>query len=196
MARARPLAERILDAALERADAAGWQRLRLYQIAAQLGVGLDKVYACYRDVDAVGEALLARADAAMLALAGEPGFAEQPAQQRIYAAMVRWLDTLAPHRRAVGAFLRYKFAPAHVHLQAALVVRLSRTVQWVRETAALDATGRRKDVEEIGLTLVFAAAVIGWIGDDSEDQERTREKLARRLDAADRLMARLWPPAR
>ena len=108
--------------------------------------------------------------------------------------ITRWLDALAPHRRIVGEMLRYKFQPAHVHLQAALVVRLSRTVQWVREAARLDAAGRRRQIEEMGLTALFMATVMVWLTDTSEGHQRTRAILERRLASADRLMARLWPP--
>ena len=81
-------------------------------------------------------------------------------------------------------------------MRRALIVRLSRTVQWLWEAARLDAAGWRKDLEEIGLSLLFAATVVHWLGDRSENQERTRRFLGRRLAAADTLMALLSPPRR
>ena len=195
MARPRAtLAERIVDAALKRADKAGWAHVRFHDIAGDLKISLAEVYATYADLDAVGDALLSRADRAMLEASAERGFARKPARARLSIVITRWLDALAPHRRIVGEMLRYKFQPAHVHLQAALVVRLSRTVQWVREAARLDAAGRRRQIEEMGLTALFMATVMVWLTDTSEGQQRTRAILERRLASADRLMARLWPP--
>ncbi len=185
---------RILDAVLARAAEVGWARVRLHEAARSLGIGLDEVYRHYADLDAVGEALLARADVAMLALAEEPGFAHLPVRDRLHLLIACWLDSLAPHRAAVAAFLGYKFRPAHVHMRRALIVRLSRTVQWLRAAAGLDAAGRRKDLEEVGLSLLFVATVLRWLGDRSEDQERTRRFLEARLAAADTVMALLWPP--
>ncbi len=195
MARPRAtLAERIVDAALKRADKAGRAHVRFHDIAGDLKISLAEVYATYADLDAVGDALLSRADRAMLEASAERGFARKPARARLSIVITRWLDALAPHRRIVGEMLRYKFQPAHVHLQAALVVRLSRTVQWVRGAARLDAAGRRRQIEEMGLTALFMATVMLWLTDTSEGQQRTRAILERRLASADRLMARLWPP--
>lgn len=108
--------------------------------------------------------------------------------------MIAWFRALAPHQRHVRAILRYKFAVAHIHLRAALIVRLPRTVQWVREASKLDAVGLRHDVEVIGLTRLFVATVMHWLSGRSDDLQSTNSSLARRLDRADIVMARLWPP--
>ncbi len=73
-----------------------------------------------------------------------------------------------------------------------MIFNLSRTIQWVRDAALLDATGRRRQVEEIGLSALFLATLAVWLRDASSDQEKTRECLRRRLAAADGLMARMW----
>jgi hypothetical protein len=75
-----------------------------------------------------------------------------------------------------------------------MVFDLSRTVQWLRDASGLDARGRRRQLEEIGLTALFVATLRTWLKDGSPNQEKTREWLARRLARADALMARLWPP--
>jgi hypothetical protein len=69
-----------------------------------------------------------------------------------------------------------------------MIFNLSRTIQWLRDAAALDATGRRRQVEEIGLTVLFLATIRVWLNDESEGQEDTRAYLKRRLDSADRAM--------
>ena len=88
------------------------------------------------------------------------------------------------------AILSYKLHPSHILLQATLLEATCRRVQWLREVARLDATGRQKSVEELGLTLLFVAIVPRWIDDGSEDFERTRVLMARRLERDDRLMTR------
>jgi hypothetical protein len=99
---------------------------------------------------------------------------------------------LAPHRRVARDMLLGKLYPGHPHHVLALVFRLSRTVQWWREAARLDAPPPRQQVEEIGLTWIFAATVAVWAADGSPDQKATRAFLARALGAADGAMAR-WP---
>ncbi|MDJ0950143.1 MAG: TetR/AcrR family transcriptional regulator [Alphaproteobacteria bacterium] len=186
------LDRKIVDAALEMADEIGWGALRLRQVADRLEIPLARLRVFYRDKDAVADAWLARADAAMLA-APPAGFADLPPPERLHRMMMVWLDALAPHRRVTGEILAEKMWPFHPHHNLALVFWVSRTVQWIREAALLDKTGRRRQVEEIGLTALFVATVRFWLRDESEGQTQTREWLARRLRDADRVMGLIWP---
>lgn len=187
---ASPLRERIVDAAVALADEVGWERVRLHAVAARLGVGLPAVRAEFADLDAVADAWLARADDAMLAAPIDP---DAPARERIEQAMLAWFAGLSGRRRMLRAMLAYKLTPAHLHLQAGLVVATSRRVQWLREAARLDATGRQRQVEEIGLTALFGASVLVWLYDDAEET-RTRRFIGRRLEAADRWMTSWFRP--
>ena len=192
MARQPRLADRIVDSALDLAEEAGWQGVRLRLVAERLGITGAQVRAHYRDLDAVADAWLARADAAMLA-PPDAGFAELPARERLARVIGRWLDALNDHREVTGQILAAKLYLVHVHHAVGLVLWLSRTVQWIREAALLDAAGRRRQVEEVGLTCLFVATLRLWVRDGSPDQMRTREFLDRRLGDADQVMAWLWP---
>lgn len=189
MPRKPPLRERIVDTAVELADQVGWPALRLRLVAARLGVGLAEIRAQYADLDAVANAWLGRADDAMLAVAGRADLADAPPPERIAAALTAWFTALGGRRRMLRSILSYKLQPSHIHLQAALVVATSRRVQWLREAARLDAMDRQKSVEESGLTLLFAATVLRWLNDSSENFERTRAFIAHSLKRADGLMA-------
>ncbi len=183
------LADRIVDAALAQAGKIGWERVHLHELARELGVPLAEIRRHYRELDDVANAVLARAEIAMLAIAEEPEHAALPPPDRIYRAIDAWLKALAPHRKAVRAMLLYKLRPPHLHLAADLLIALSQSVQWLREAARLDATGRQKQLEETGLTLLFATTVASWLVDRSPDQRRTRERLRRRLMCCDRLLS-------
>ncbi|MFQ6016865.1 MAG: hypothetical protein ACE5KF_01605 [Kiloniellaceae bacterium] len=182
---------RIVDAAIALAEEVGWDAVRLRQVAKRLKMPLAEVLAHYRDLDAVADAWFGRAWAAMLAPPPR-GFAALPARERIHLVMTRWFDALAAHRRVTGQMLSAKLYPSHPHHWVPLVFNLSRTILWLREAALLDATGRRRQIEEVGLTVLFLATLTDWLGDGSEGQERTRDMLRRRLAAADRLMVRVW----
>lgn len=179
----------ILDAALALAGERGWSVIHLHDVAARLGISLAEIRHLFPDKDAIGNRLFARATDIMLALRDQAGFRALPTQERIYRAITTWLGTLAPHRATARSILLYKFAPAHVHHQAALVVALSRTVQWVREAAELVATGRERQREEMWLTLLLIATVLLWFVDPSPHQERTQAFLRRRLEAAGSCLA-------
>ena len=189
------LAERILERALETAEDRGWDEVRLRCLADDLGVTLAEVQGCYRDLDAVADAWFQRAWTAILAPPPE-GFAELPAKERLFLLMMRWFDALAPYRRVTGEMLAAKLYPSHPHHWVPTIFNLSRTIQWLRDAASLDAGGRRRQAEEVGLTALFLATLAGWVRDASPDQEHTRETLRRRLENSDRLMARLYPSSR
>ncbi len=184
-------AGRILDAALDLAEETGWAPLRLSDLAARLGVPLSEVLAHYRDKDALADAWFGRALAAMLA-APPKGFADQPPPERLHLLLLRWFDALALHRTVTGQMLKEKLYPSHPHHWVPMIFNLSRTVQWWRDAAGLAARGRRRQLEEVGLTALLLATLRVWLNDESENQTRTRDSLRRRLDRADRALARLW----
>ena len=187
----RDLRNEIIDAALALDSEVGWPHIHLHLIADRLGISLADVRRCFIDLDAVADAWIERAVHAMLAARQEPGFDDLPERERLEASLNRWLDALAGRRSTVRAILQYKLRPAHVHHQAALVVALSRTVQWWREAAALTATGRGREREEVVLTGIFGTTVLTWLFDSTDGQERTRHFLHRRLQS--RPTRRLWP---
>ncbi|MEE9139157.1 MAG: TetR/AcrR family transcriptional regulator [Alphaproteobacteria bacterium] len=185
------VAERIVDETIAVAEEVGWDGVRLRTVAERLDVSLADVLEHYRDLDAVADAWFRRAWAAMLAPVPE-GFAAVPARERIHLIMMRWFDALAAHRRLAGEILRAKAYPEHPHHWVPLIFNLSRTIQWVRDIAVLDAGSPRRQVEEIGLTGLFLATLAVWLCDDSPGQSRTRDFLGRRLAGADRLMGAVW----
>ncbi len=189
-----PLERRIVDAALDLAEEVGWDGLRLRRVAERLDVPLAEVLVHYRDLDAVADAWFRRAWAAMLA--PPPGdFAARPARERLHLMTMRWFDALAPHRDVTGQILAAKLYPSHPHHWTPLAFNLSRSIHWLREAALLDATGRRRQMEEVGLSALFLATLAVWRRDDTPDQARTRRFLTRRLEDADRLMVRAWGKA-
>ncbi|MCP4330640.1 MAG: hypothetical protein GY791_19780 [Alphaproteobacteria bacterium] len=185
------LADRVVDETLALAEEAGWEGVRLRLVAERCGVGLPEILAHYRDIDAVADAWFGRAWAAMTA-PQRVGFAALPARERLALVLTRWFDALAPHREVSVEMIRAKIYPSHPHHWVPLIFNLSRTIHWLRDAAGLDATGRRREIEEVGLTLLFLATLAVWARDDSAGQERTREFLRRRLAMADAAMARLY----
>ncbi len=184
------LAKRIVDTAIDLAEETGWEAVRLHLVAERLEVPLADVSAHYRDLDAVADAWFTRARDAMLAPQA-PEFVDLPARERLHLVIMHWFDAVASHRRVTGQMIATKLYASHPHHWVPLIFNLSRTVQWVREAAVLDAAGLRRQIEEVGLTALFLATLAVWLRDESSDQEDTRRFLRRRLEAADRLMALL-----
>jgi AcrR family transcriptional regulator len=184
-------AEKILTAALNRAEVEGWQNIRLHDIADDLGTSLPVVREHFRDQDAIANAWFRKCLDAMLAPT-EKAFRDLPAKQRLYLVIMRWLDAMAVHRRVTVQMIRTKLYLGHPHHWVPLVFNLSRLVNWIREAAFLDAQGRQRQFEEIGLTTLVVTTLGVWATDQSEDQERTRRFFRRRLETGDRVMSRLF----
>ena len=190
-----PLRDRIIDAALALAgegEGGGWYDLRLHLVARRLGVPLSAVLDRFRDADAIADAWFARALRAMLH-EPEPGFDALPPSARVHAALMRWFDAQAAHRRVVRSMVGAKLHPSHPHHWVPLGFDLSRLIHWVLEAARLDARGLPRQAEEVGLTLVFLRALRVWLADASPGQRRTRAFLRRNLGWLDRLPHRPRP---
>jgi AcrR family transcriptional regulator len=188
MPRSKPSAAQILDAALQLADACGWERLHLFDVAAHLNVGLDAIAAHYREKDQLVEAWFDRADRAMLARSSAADLAALEPAKRLEELLVAWLDSLVAHRAVTGQMLLYKLEPAHLHLQVLGLLRISRTVQWWREGARRESRHLQRIAEESLLTGVYLRSFIHWLRHPEEDPAEFRAFLRRHLRCAALLM--------
>ncbi|HEX7044547.1 MAG TPA: TetR/AcrR family transcriptional regulator [Burkholderiales bacterium] len=184
----------IVDTALARAAQTSWEAVRLHDVAADLGVGLNDVRAHFREKEDIVDAWFDRADRAMLEVAARPEVVVLPARERLERVMLAWFDALAPQRRVTRQMILNKLEPGHVHYQIGGLLRVSRTVQWMREAAGRKAVLPWRALEEAVLTGIYLATFCYWMYDDSPDSIRTRDFLRRRLERAER-WARVVPGA-
>ena len=175
------LNERILDQALELAEATSWESVRLHAVADALHISLEDVRRCYAQKDDLVEAWFDRADRAVLSISPSDEDAGHPDRERLERAVMTWLTALSAHRRITRQMLMYKLEPGHFHLQLLGLMRISRTVQWLREAARLEATGWRRIFEEMSLSKIYLATFSHWLFDDSAGSEKTRALLVRLL---------------
>jgi AcrR family transcriptional regulator len=175
----------ILEVALQLAARSSWDAVHLYEIARAMGVSLAEIQRHYGDKDAIAEAWFDLADEAMLRLAGTPGWQQLPQGERLRDAYTAWLNALAPHRAITREMLGYKLQPEHVHLQVRGIMRISRTVQWIREVALLPEVGWRRELAEAALTTTFLAVFTHWLFDNSPAAQRTDALLDGLLRTAD-----------
>jgi ubiquinone biosynthesis protein COQ9 len=183
--------DKILDAALDLAGRKSWESVRLHDVATELKMSLNDVRAEFREKEELTDAWFDRADAAMLQEAAGPGFPEL-SRERLHRLVMAWLLALAPHRRVTRQMICGKFEPGHIHYQYAGLLRVSRTVQWLREAAQRDAVLPWRAIEETVLTAIYLAAFFCWMRDDSEGAARTSAFLDKLLSRAERLAP--WMP--
>lgn len=182
----------VLDTALALAARRSWESLRLHDVAAELQINLNDVREHFREKEDVAEAWFDRADAAMLQAALQPGLAELAPRERLHRLIMAWLSALVPYRRVTGQMIYGKFEPGHVHYQYAGLLRVSRTVQWLREAAQRDAVLPWRAAEETALTAIYLMTFFHWLRDESENAARTSTFLDSLLARAER-WARYFP---
>lgn len=173
--------ESIVDTALQLAARDGWEAVRLHQVAGACGIGLDSLRSHFAEKDRIIDAWLDRADAAMLGHFDSGGLNGLPPHERIRDLILVWLETLHPHRRVTQEMVAHKLEFGHLHVQIPALLRISRTVQWIREGAMLDAPLPRRALEETAMTALFVRTFLGWLRDESAAMQRTRERLDRDL---------------
>ena len=182
----------ILDTALRLAGASSWEALRLHQVAAALGIGLDDIRVHFREKEDLVDAWFDRADKALLLQARASDVITLSTRGRLTRTLMAWLDALAPHRRVTRQMVLNKFEPGHLHYQLNGALRVSRTVQWWREAVERDAVLPWRALEETALTGIFLTVFGYWMQDDSPQSARTRALLERLLQQA--AQAAAWVP--
>ncbi|MBT2968893.1 MAG: hypothetical protein B6D72_01040 [gamma proteobacterium symbiont of Ctena orbiculata] len=191
-----PLAERILDTAVRLAEESAWESVRLHHVAAEMGIDLELIHRYYRQKDDLVEAWYDRADRAMLADAALPDYLTLTTRERLHRSIMCWLMSMQRHRRISRDMLLYKFELGHIHLQVLGLLRISRTVQWLLESAQRDAVHLNRVVEEIGLTNIYLASFAHWLSDNSNEAEKTSRLLDRLLGRAEAVARFLTPFSR
>lgn len=177
----------IVDTAITIAERTSWEAVRLYEVAAELNITLDDIRPYFREKEDLVDAWFDRADSIMLKVSEDADFLALTHQERICRLIMAWLNALSAHRKVTRQMIGSKLELGHLHIQIPAIMRVSRTVQWVREAAQRDATYARRALEETGLTTIYLATFVYWMNDISEQSQNTREFLQHKLQIAETL---------
>jgi AcrR family transcriptional regulator len=152
--------------------ARSWDAVRMQDVALAARLSVAELVQIVSDRDAIAEVAFDIADEAMLAATQDPSWPQVDVRERLARCIESWLAALPPERRIVRGMLAYKVQPEHVHLQVRAVMRISRTVQTMREIALLRATGLRREAEEAALTSIYLATFASWLAGGAGDPRR------------------------
>lgn len=173
--------DEIIDTAVALAARTSWEALRLHDVADELAISLDDIRLYFREKDELVDAWFDRADSRMLREAESVGFLDMAPPERVRHLIMTWLNALAVQRKVTQQMIMAKLEFGHIHIQVPAVMRISRTVQWVREAAHCDATFVRRALEETALTTIYLMTFFFWMRDTSQDSRYTRQFLERQL---------------
>ncbi len=189
------LHDRIVDTALDLAGRSSWEAVRLHHVATALEITLDDVRAHFREKEDIVDAWFDRADGALLRESAASDFGTLSVRVRLHRLVMAWLGALAAHRRVTRQMVLGKLEPGHVHYQVAGLLRVSRTVQWLREAAHRETVLPWRAIEESALTGIYLATFVHWMWDESPEAKQTAALLERLLAQAG-AVARFIPCAR
>ena len=184
--------DQIVNAAVELGEQKSWEAVRLHDVAATLGITLDDVRAHFREKEDIVDAWFERADSTMLKAAEASDFFYLTPRQRLHRLIMAWLGALYSYRKTTRQMIYGKLEPGHIHIQVPGLMRVSRTVQWMREAASRDATYVRRALEETGLTTIYLAAFFHWMNDNSPGSTKTSRFLEGCLAIAENLDRRVF----
>ena len=175
------LQQEIVDSAVKLASATSWESLRLVEIAADLNISLADMYGCFAEKEQISDAWFDRADLNMLNSIQSSIFPTLNNQQKFHHLLMAWLEPLALNQRVTRQMIVNKLEPGHLHIQVPALLRISRTVQWLREASAQHSTLPWRAVDETVLTGICLLTFCSWLTDNSPQFNRTRRILDKQL---------------
>lgn len=187
-------ADQIVDTAIELGEQGSWEAVRLHDVAMGLGITLEDIRAHFSEKEDIADAWFERADRAMLKAAEVSDFSYLTPRGRLHRLIMAWLGALCLYRKTTRQMIYGKLEPGHIHIQVPGVMRISRTVQWMREAAGRDATYLRRALEETALTAIYLATFAHWMNDSSPGSARTSQFLEGCLYLAESLDHKVFTP--
>jgi AcrR family transcriptional regulator len=177
-----PLSDRdkIIEAFLGLLAEQSFEDIGYADLAARAGVSLATLRGEFGSKLAIVAAHIKAIDRKVLA-GGDADMAEEPPRERLFDVLMRRLEALAPHKRAVRSLMRS--ARRYPGLALALNGHAVRSQQWMLTAANIDAAGPGGMLRAQGLALLFAGVLRTFVRDEDEG-------LARTMAALDRALAR------
>ncbi|ODN67556.1 TetR/AcrR family transcriptional regulator [Methylophaga muralis] len=177
----------IIDSAVNLAAKSSWESLRLHDIATELDISLADIYEYFAEKEQISDAWFERADRQMLSASQASLFPTLSNQQKFHNLLMTWLDSLAINQKVTRQMILNKLEPGHLHIQIPALLRISRTVQWLREGANQNSTLPWRAFDETVLTSIYLITFCCWLTDKSPLFNRTKRCLDRQLTLATKL---------
>lgn len=179
---AKPLRDRVVDAALELSAQMGWDMVTMTDIARSADANLADLAELFDDKTDILIAYGRRIDRQVLKECGEGDPSDSP-RDRLFEILMARFDVINEDREAVLSILK-SFMPDPKQAVISLP-HLGRSMAWMLEAAGIETHGIKGAIRLAGLTAVYLNALRQWMKDDSADLSRTMAALDRGLDRAE-----------
>ncbi|MHA1538466.1 MAG: TetR family transcriptional regulator [Alphaproteobacteria bacterium] len=184
MAKAADKTDAVFRAAFDLAAARGWRHVSLADIAAEANLSLAQLYRRHGSKTDILLAFARSIDEAMLGSVEAPSD-EESVRDRLFDALMRRFEALAPYKDGLAAVLRDGAGGPVAMLCGG--ASLLRSMAWTLETAGAGSNGLKGRMRTKGLLAVYLTSLRVWLRDDSEDLAPTMAALDRRLARAESL---------
>jgi AcrR family transcriptional regulator len=184
MAQRTDLYNAIIDSAVHLASNSSWESLRLHEIATDLDISLADIYVFFAEKEQISDAWFERADKHMLSTTNNSIFTTLSNQQKFQNLLMAWLDSLAINQKVTRQMIMNKLEPGHLHIQLPALIRISRTVQWLREASNQNSRLPWRAFDETVMTSIYLVTFCCWLTDDSPMYQRTKRCLDKQLNLA------------
>lgn len=181
------LYQAIIDSAVSLASHSSWESLRLVEVAADLDISLADIYRYFAEKEQISDSWFDRADQNMLNAMQSSVFPTLNNQQKFHHLLMAWLEPLTINQKVTRQMILNKLEPGHLHIQIPALMRISRTVQWLREASAQNSTLPWRAVDETVMTGIYLITFCCWLSDTGPMYHRTRRCLDRQLSIATKL---------
>ncbi|HET7062447.1 MAG TPA: TetR/AcrR family transcriptional regulator [Nitrosospira sp.] len=178
--------DQIIDTAVELGERTSWEAVRLHDVATGLGITLDDLRAHFQKKDNIVDAWFERADRIMLKAAQACDFPYLAPRERLHRLIMTWLGAFYPYQKTTRQMVYGRLEPGHLQAQAAGLMRVGRTVEWMREAAMHKMPHIPRLLEDSGLAAIYLAAFFRWMTDNSPGSVNTSRFLEGCLLVADK----------
>ncbi len=179
---------KIIDALMALAAETPFERISMSDISARAGIGLADFRDAFPSKGAVLGAFIRRVDRAVLS-APVAELEGEPVKERLFDALMRRLDAMAPYRDGLRAIA--KWARTDPLSAAALNREAVNSMRFMLEASGIDTEGAVGTIKSQGLALAFARVMDVWFGDEEPGFSATMAALDRELTRGATLVGRV-----
>lgn len=180
--KARPVKERVVDAALSIAATMPWEMISLSDIADEADATLAELSDYFDDKSDILVAYGRRIDRQVLDSVGTAS-PDENSRDRLFEILMERFDVIGEDREAFVSILKsFKVDPKQAVIS---LPHLGRSMSWTLEAAGMDTTGIKGAIRVAGLTGIYINVLRTWIEDDSADLSKTMAALDRNLGRAE-----------
>lgn len=179
--------EAVIEALMRLASDRPWSDIELTDIAREGGVTLSELRDLFPSKGAILDGFTRMIDRAVID-GTNADLAEEPARERVFDVIMRRLDAMAPHKRAlqrISAALR-----GDLGSMAALNRSAVNSMRYMLAVAGVPTEGPLGFVQLQGMVISVTAVMDTWFDDDDPTQAKTMARLDRELGRGEKILER------